>query len=442
MTGNVTTIGQEIEPKQEVNIDDLGNVSDEFQEYFFEALKQKAITNYDKAIEALEKCVEIDAEPNFLYLELGKNYLEIKVFEKAEANFKKVLQEKPDDRYVLELLYEVYFKEGKYRESAEVVEKLVVFNSMFKEQLANLYYLEKRYDDALRVLDELNEELGADSYRKQLRKRIAAKITNPDNQITRLEERIKKNPKEEQNYLNLIYLYSKSNQKKKAFEVATTLLKKKPKSELVHLALYKFYLDSNKTEEAIASMKIAVKSNKVDTESKYKIVNDFLQFINTNPQYESSLSEIMDLMQGGQQDAKVYTEFGHFYYKKGQKEQALNFYERGIKENANDFELLRRILLLQLDLGRFEKAESGSELALEMYPAQPIFYLVNGVSLIQLEKAEDAIDILNSGIDYIVDDTKMESDFYKQISEAYQKLGDTTKATEYLQKAIQLQKKS
>ena len=31
-------VGQEIEPKQEVNIDDLGNVSDEFQEFFFEAL--------------------------------------------------------------------------------------------------------------------------------------------------------------------------------------------------------------------------------------------------------------------------------------------------------------------------------------------------------------------------------------------------------------------
>ncbi len=29
--------------------DDLGNVEDEFQEYFFEALKQKGIENYDRA---------------------------------------------------------------------------------------------------------------------------------------------------------------------------------------------------------------------------------------------------------------------------------------------------------------------------------------------------------------------------------------------------------
>ena len=61
--GEGQLFSQEIEPKQEINIDDLGNVSDEFQELFFEALKQKAITNYDKAIEALEKCIEIDPKP-------------------------------------------------------------------------------------------------------------------------------------------------------------------------------------------------------------------------------------------------------------------------------------------------------------------------------------------------------------------------------------------
>ena len=103
------SFSQEIEPKQEINIDDLGDVSDEFQENFFEALKQKAITNHDKAIAALEKCVEIDPSPNYLYLELGKNYLELKLYEQAEDNFNKVRKEKPNDRYVLELLFETFF---------------------------------------------------------------------------------------------------------------------------------------------------------------------------------------------------------------------------------------------------------------------------------------------------------------------------------------------
>ena len=235
--GEGQLFSQEIEPKQEINIDDLGNVSDEFQELFFEALKQKAITNYDKAIEALEKCIEIDPKPDYLYLELGKNYLELKQYQKAEENFKRVQKNQPEDRYLLEFLFETYFQQRKYKESVAIVEKLVEYNPMFKEQLANLYFLEKRYDDALTVLDELNEEFGVDDYREKLRKRITSKITNPSTQIERLVKRINEKPKVEQNYLNLIYLYSQDNQKDKAYEVAKRLLKEIPKSELVHLAL-------------------------------------------------------------------------------------------------------------------------------------------------------------------------------------------------------------
>ncbi len=437
-----TGYAQDIEPKQEVNIDDLGNVSDEFQESFFEALKQKAITNYDKAIEALDKCIAIDPEPNYLYFELGKNYLELKLYQRAEDNFKKVIEVKPNDRFVLELLFQTYFQQNKYKESTGIVEKLVSFNSMFKEQLANLYFLEKRYDEALVLIDELDEEYGVDGYRSRLRKRISSKITNPNNQISRLEKMIKDKPKVEQNYLNLIYLYSQNEEKEKAFETATLLLKKKPKSELVHLALYKFYLEGSKTEEAIQSMKIALKSNKIDMESKFKVINDFLLFLDKNPQYTSQLTDIIVLLSNGQDNGKVFTELGNYYYKKGNKEQALNFYERGIKSSTNDFSLLKRILLLQLDLKRYEKAMNGSELALELFPAQPIFYLVNGVSLIHLEKVEEAIDILTTGIDYVIDDLKMESDFYQQISTAYQKIGDAAKALEYQEKVNQIQKKS
>ncbi|WP_082422449.1 tetratricopeptide repeat protein [Aquimarina longa] len=433
---------QDIEPKQEINIDDLGNVSDEFQENFFEALKQKAITNHDKAIKALEKCIAINSKSNFLYLELGKNYLELKLYQRAEENFKKVLEAKPKDKFILELLFEVYFQQRKYTESITVVEKLATYNTMFKEQLANLYFLEKRYDDALAMVDELDEEYGNDRYRDQLRKRISLKITNPNSQIGKLEQKIKEKPKVEQNYLNLIYLYSADGQKEKAFETAKLLLDKKPKSELVHLALYKFYLEDNNIKNALESMKVALKGDKIDSESKYKIISDFLLFLDKNPQYETELKPIIETLSSDQNSTKVFTELGHYFYKKNHKEQALNFYERGIKSNANNFILLKRVLLLQLDLKRYKKSEIGSELALEMYPAQPIFYLINGVSLIHLEKPEKALETLTIGIDYVIDDLKMESDFYQQISKAYQKLGNDTKALEYQQKVDQLQKKS
>ena len=85
------SLAQEDNALQDVNVDDLGNVSDEFQEQFFEALKQKGIENYDLAINALDKCIKLRPEEAILYFEKGKrcswHFHEIKdeVFEFVEA---------------------------------------------------------------------------------------------------------------------------------------------------------------------------------------------------------------------------------------------------------------------------------------------------------------------------------------------------------------------
>ena len=54
--------------------DDLGNNENKFQEYFFEAIKQKGIENYEKAIEYVQKCIQINLEEASLYFELGNGY--------------------------------------------------------------------------------------------------------------------------------------------------------------------------------------------------------------------------------------------------------------------------------------------------------------------------------------------------------------------------------
>src|SRR6476620_2708137 len=71
------------------NPEDIASVSDDFQESFYESLKQKGIENYDKAVQALEKCLKLQLEnPTVLY-ELGKNYLSLKDYRKAYDSFDK-----------------------------------------------------------------------------------------------------------------------------------------------------------------------------------------------------------------------------------------------------------------------------------------------------------------------------------------------------------------
>ena len=122
--------------------DDLGNVSDSFQDNFFEALKQKGIENYELALNALEKA-EVAAGDNqvnkaVVYFEKGKNLAFLKRFEDAEKIYNLVLEWSPNRLDVLEALYDMYYDINNYKAASPLVKKLILQDTDYKEDLANI----------------------------------------------------------------------------------------------------------------------------------------------------------------------------------------------------------------------------------------------------------------------------------------------------------------
>ena len=418
--------------------DDLGDFEDEFQELFYEALKQKGIENYDRSVEALLKCIELDGDVPVLYFELGKNYNKLKNFGDAEKALKKAVSLEPDNEWYLDELYDYYASQNDYDNALKTVKQLVKYHPDYKEDLATLYARTEKYDEALELLDELDATLGISVSRDILRNRIYEATGRKKEQIENLEARVENNPSKESNYLALIFRYSENNEKDKAFETAKELLNINPKSQLVHLALYKFYLDDNDAEKAIESMKIVVKSQQIKPEAKLKVLSDFIEFVKENPEYEADLIEATNLVSDDDNE-KSLTELGHYYLSKNNKEKALEYFEKALKQDTDNFAILRNVMLLQIDLKRFDEAAENSTKALEKYPSQPIFYLINGVASNELNKPNSAIESLEIGLDYVIDDNKMEADFYNQMSKAYTLLNNTVKAKTFSDRAKQIQ---
>ena len=304
--------------------DDLGNVDDKFQELFYEALKQKGIENYDRSVEALLKCIEIDNSLPVLYFELGKNYSKLKNFGEAEDALKKAIRKEPDNEWFLDELYGFYAAQNDYDKAIKTVKQLVKYHPDYKEDLASLYVRTKKYNEALKILDELDLEFGISVARDILRNRVYKATGRKKDQIKNLESRVENNPDKESNYLALIFRYSENNDKQKAFETAKELLKINPNSQIVHLALYKFYLDDNNTEKAIESMKIVLESSQIKPDAKLKVLSDFVSFVRKNPEYESDLVEVTALV-GNSNNGKTLVELAQYYLKNNE-----NFFYRHI----------------------------------------------------------------------------------------------------------------
>ena len=414
--------------------DDLGNVEDEFQEHFFEALKQKGIENYDRAVDALQKCLNLDSKKPVIYFELGKNYNKLKNYGAAEDALRKAISMQPDNEWFLDELYDVYFQQDDINNAIKTIKQLVKYHPDYKEDLATLYVREEKYKQALDILDELDEELGLSESRDAMRNDIYSITGNADDRIENLEQRIANNPNNEDNHLKLIYRYSQTGDRKKAYKAAKNLLKVKPDSKFVHLALYKFYLQDEKVDEAINSVKVALTSPEINADAKAKVLKDFVAFVGRNPEYESDLIDITALVDDNK-DSQAHSDLGQYYLKAGDKAKALSNFKEALKQDPNDFKLIKDVLLLQLDIKDYKAVINDSERALELYPAQPILYLVNAVANNNSEQYKKAIDSLEMGLDFLIDNPTMEADFYSQLSMAYKGLNNISKSETFAKKA-------
>ncbi|WP_458628171.1 tetratricopeptide repeat protein [Winogradskyella sp. PC D3.3] len=414
--------------------DDLGNVEDEFQEYFFEALLQKGIENYDRAVEALQKCLNLDSKKPVIYFELGKNYNKLKNFGAAEENLKKAISMQPDNVWFLDELYDVYFQQGDIKNALKTIKQLVKYHPDYKEDLAALYVREEKYKLALDLLDELDAEYGLSESRDAMRNDIYSITGNADDRIENLEQRIAKNPNNEDNHLKLIYRYSQTGDYKKAYKAAKNLLKVKPDSKFVHLALYKFYLQDKKVDEAINSVKKVLTSPEINADAKTKVLKDFVAFVAKHPKYETDLIDITALIDDNK-DAQTHSDLGHYYLKAGDKVKALSNFKEALKQSPNDFKLIKDVLLLQLDIKDYNAVIIDSERALELYPAQPILYLVNAVAHNNMSAPKKAIENLEMGLDFLIDNPSMEADFYSELSLAYKALNNISKSETFAKKA-------
>jgi tetratricopeptide (TPR) repeat protein len=429
---SITAFSQE-EPE------DIALETSEFQLAFYESLREKGIENYDKAITALQKCLSLEPNNSVVHFELGKNYLYQKDYKNANDSFEKATQLEPNNRWYWVGLYDVSYATRDYLNAIVIMKKLIEFKKEYKEDLVSLYMFTQQYDEALKLIDELTETVGKTEMREQFRSQIKTTTRYQGQETEKLLQAIKNNPKEEDNYVALIYLYSENNQEDKALEVAKMLEKEIPSSDWAQVSLFKFNIDKNDGNNAALAMHKILKSPKIDRKIKHRVFNEFLIFTKNNPSFSKELETAIAYFKDDR-EVKVAKEVGKFYQQKSDWVNAVKYYEIYAKSNPDDLENTLLLFNAYAQNNQFQVLVKQAEENLELYPLQPDFYYYAGLANNQLKNFKKAKDQLESGIDYIVDNKSLEANFYIQLGEAYHGLGDTKKKESFFIKADKLLK--
>ncbi len=415
--------------------------TDKFQDYFYESLKQKGIENYDKAIDALEQCLKLKPNEATIHYEMGKNYLASKGYEQAYNSFEKATQIDPKNKWFWVGMYDTNFQTQNFNQAIITVNKLIEFDEVYKEDLVSLYMNTQQFDKALLLINELNNKVGKSDKREAYKSKILTQGKFQNSETENGIAQINKNPKEESNYIALIELYSKNNDFKKMIEIIKKLEVEIPTSEWAQVGLFKFHLDTNEVDKAIHSMNIVLASTKIDSKIRHRILNEFLIFVNTNPQYAMDLERAITYFDKDP-DVNVAKEIGKFYHTKKQWDKAAFYYEKSLKNNTTaDVDTNLLLMQVYVETKQFDLLLKKSSEMVETFPTQTQFYYYVGLANNQLQQFKKAKEMLEIGLDYLVNDLTLEINFNIQLGEAYNGLGDFKKKEAYFTKANQLLKK-
>ena len=156
--------------------------TDEFQEHFFEALKQKGIENYDKAINELLKCKQLEPANPAVNHELAKSYLANGQAMQAVEYGIEAVNSDPANIWYLETLVNSVLQQGNTMDYLSG--RIPADNNKLKENLALIFYKRNDFQRAMEILKELRKS----GFSDQLMAKIKDSIEHLDKETETREE--------------------------------------------------------------------------------------------------------------------------------------------------------------------------------------------------------------------------------------------------------------
>lgn len=421
----------------DINVDELGNNTDEFQEVFFKAIAERAVENPDKAIEELEKCLKLKPNSTAVFYEFAKNYLDLEAYEKAEEFLLKTLSDTiyQDNVNIHKQLYYVYNMQKKYEKAIRQAEFISEFDPVYYQELANIYLLQDKYQLALKALDKYDTVEGISEFRDDYRMIIYKEGSLLEQGITFFKKRFQNSKEDIRAATLLMQLFRLNNSPEKAIDVGQELEKNSVNDPDFFVEMALAYLVMENVSEGKTYSKKVVESLTLDEKDKLKVINTFKALALQNPEAQDAFVSVLDSALSSEKNSSSKAELGEFY-KSRDKDKALENFKSALRNKPNDFKLIKSILELEIELQKYEEVLATSEKALESFPSQAYLYYTKGFALGQLNNHQEAVQVFEEALDYIFDNKSLKQKVYSGLKESYIALGKQEKADIYEQKLI------
>lgn len=389
-------------------------------EKFHEGVRLKQRGQLKEAIAAFEYCQNINPKDDAVQFALSQLYLQTQQVSKSMVAIQNASNLDPKNKWYLEEIAYMNFQNKNYAAAAKQFQKLTdkePKNVNWLFSYAESLMKSNDASGAIKVLDKLEDQVGVNPELTIEKFRLYRQIKQDEKGIAEINKALKENPKNVQLLANLVDYYFEKNQPQMAFDYLYLLSESDPTNGNAQLALAQYYDQKGDRASTYLALKKAFVCDDIKIDQKMKFL---LSLYDSQSKLDAEMFDLIAVLSTKYpEEAKVYAMAGDFYLKNENDAKALENFQKALEFDESRYAIWDQVLIMEYQIQDFKRLYKDSKRCLELFPTLVNVYLLNGISCTQTKKYQESIEILDLGIDLIVNDLPMKAEFLAQKGEAF-----------------------
>jgi len=409
---------------------------------FIEANKAKMIGDMASAILLFNNCILADPYNDAAYYELASIYNDNNDPATATQLAEKAYELDDKNPWYGLLLLDIYRQNGKNDAAVKLAQHLVKEspeNPDLLFELAEIYLRQEKYDAAIKIYDKIEEKMGIAEEISVQKQKIYMAENKPGKAAEEMEKLAAAFPDDSRYQALLAEMYMKSKMPEKAVVAYNRLAEIDPGNPYVHISLADFYRQQGDKKRAFEELKLGFANPALDIDTKIRVMITYYSLSEIYDEMKSEAIELAQILKATYPDnPKSHSMYADFLVRDKKFEEARVEYRNVLALDSSKYVVWETVLQLDAQLADFTALENESNRAIELFPLQPLPYLLNGAANTQRKKYTEAIRSLEAGIKLVTDNNALLAQFNAYLGDAYNAIENHDASDQAYERSLKL----
>lgn len=406
---------------------------------FHKAVREKMTGNYSEAKKLFKECIGIYPHDDAVYFALGEIAMEQSLKSEALDYFQKAQEIDADNIHYTEQIAFLHLDKANFDEAVKHLKKLVEYeprqvNWRYAYGQAQLYA--RDYEGALETFNKFQDQMGPIPEVTMIKIDLYRTLGEDE----KIEEELlllkRTFPNDLEVLRTVIGYYEEKGEQEKAILLIEELVAQEPDNGVAHFILAKNYLETDNLKSYLESLKVVAASEEIEIQDKLLLSQSIFEI---DSSYDKLVCDVtLALTETHPEEGKILALHGEVLSNIGKSKEALKYYRASVNAEPSEFRLWTNLLAFESAYREYSALYEDAQEAMELFPSLPFVYFAAAEGAMYLEKYNEALDFLELGELYIIDDKEQSSKYDMRYGEIYFRKGAFKKGVDKFEKAIEL----